>query len=347
MTRARPEQFKIRSNLWYNHPMLLYSAPMAGFTNYAFRELLRLLGGGDLIFTEMVSARSFAEMETRGKEPPDRLWGIREETQPLAVQIWDNDPDTLAHLAHKLAFDFKVSTIDLNFGCPAKQIAGKSASGSFLLQFPDRIGDIVRNVVNAAQPVPVTAKIRLGRTRDTINAIDVAQAVESAGAAGITVHGRTAADMYRGQADWEEIAKIKPKLRSIPLIGNGDIKTVEDALFRIRRYPVDGMMIGRGGIAKPWLFRQIAQTLRGEPVDAEPTGWQISEMIQQHFAVLQRQFCEQTALMLIRKTVCHYAVSQSGARKFRDDVCTAKDAETLFRTIREFFEETPLVKKTV
>ena len=322
--------------------MLLYSAPMAGYTNYAFRELLRLFGGVDLIFTEMVSARSFAEMEARGKEPPDRLWGIREEPQPLAVQIWDNDPDTLANLAHKLAFDFKVSNVDLNFGCPAKQIAGASKSGSFLLQFPERIGDIVRKVADATRSsngtaVPVTAKIRLGRTRDTINAIDVAQAVESAGGAGITIHGRTAADMYRGQANWEEIAKVKSSLRTIPLIGNGDIKTVEDALFRLRNYPVDGIMIGRGCIAKPWLFRQVAQTFRGEPMDAEPSGQQLCDMIHWHFTILQRQFDERMALMLLRKTVCHYAGSQRGARKFRNDVCSAKDAESFFRTTRDFF----------
>ena len=317
--------------------MLLYSAPMAGYTNYAYRELLRMFGGVDLIYTEMVSARSFVELAKRGLEPPSRLWGIREEPRPLAVQIWDNDPDTLANLAHKLASDFQVSTIDLNFGCPAKQVAGKSASGSFLLQFPDRIGDIVQKVADATRPVPVTAKIRLGRTRDTINATDVAQAIEAAGAAGITIHGRTAADFYRGQADWEEIAKVKSKLRNIPLIGNGDIKTVEDALFRIRHYPVDGIMIGRGGIAKPWLFRQIAQTLRGEPADADPSGEQISEMIRQHFAILQHQFSEHVALMLIRKTVCHYAVAQSGARKFRNDVCSAKDADTFFEAIRDFF----------
>ena len=310
---------------------------MAGYTNYAYRELLRLFGGVDLIFTEMVSARSFAELEKRGLEPPSRLWGIREEARPLAVQIWDNDPDTLANFARQLAFDFRVSSIDLNFGCPAKQIAGKSASGAYLLQFPERIGDIVRKVADASKPVPVTAKIRLGRTRDTINAIDVAQAVESAGGAGLTIHGRTAADMYRGEANWEEMSKVKVKLKSIPLIGNGDIKTVEDAMFRIRNYPVDGIMIGRGGIAKPWLFRQIAQTLRGEPADTEPSGQQIGEMIHRHFAVLQRQFNESTALTLIGKTVCHYATAKSGARKFRNDVCQARDAETFFRAVQEFF----------
>jgi len=325
--------------------MLLYSAPMAGYTNYAYRELLRLFGGVDLIFTEMVSARSFAELEIRGMEPPSRLWGIRSEPPPLAVQIWDNDPDTLAHFANKLVCEFNVRHIDLNFGCPAKQIAGKSASGAYLLQFPERIGDIVRKVVDTAKAdgtaVPVTAKIRLGRTRDTINAIDVAQAVESAGAAGITIHGRTAAEMYRGEANWEEIAKVKSQLQSIPLIGNGDIRTVDDALFRLRHYPVDGIMIGRGALAKPWLFRQIAQTLRGgEPAEAEPSRQQLREMIHRHFAILQRQFNEQAALMLIRKTVCHYATSQPGARKFRNDVCTAKDTGTFFRIIDDFFEET-------
>ena len=323
--------------------MRLYSAPMAGFTNYAHRELLRQFGGVDMIFTEMVSARSFAEMEKRGLEPPSRLWGIRDEARPLAVQIWDNEPATLANLAQKLTFDYGVRNIDLNFGCPAKQIAGLSGngggeSGAYLLQFPDRIGDIVRKVADAAGTVPVTAKIRLGKTRDTINAIDVAQAVESAGGAGITIHGRTAADFYRGRADLEEIAKVKPKLQSIPLIGNGDIRTVEDALFCIRNYPVDGIMIGRASIAKPWLFRQIAQALRGEPIDTEPTGTQMMEMIHRNFVGLQRQHNESLALALIRKTVCQYAGSKPGARKFRNDVCTARDSETFFGVIKNFFE---------
>ncbi|MDR1964881.1 MAG: tRNA-dihydrouridine synthase [Planctomycetaceae bacterium] len=319
---------------------VIYSAPMAGYTNYAHRELLRMFGGIDLIATEMVSARSFVELETRGLELPSRLWGVRDEPRPLSVQIWDNNSDTLSELAQRLAFEFKVSVIDLNFGCPAKQIAGRSASGSFLLQFPNRIGDIVRKVVDAAKPVPVTAKIRLGRTRDTINAIDVAQSIEAAGAAGLTVHGRTASEMYRGKADWEEIAAIKPKLKSIPLIGNGDIRTINDALFRIRHYPVDGIMIGRGGIDRPWLFRQIAQALRGEPVDPEPTALELRNLIVKHFNLLKRQFDDHAALILIQKTVCHYAVNQPVARNFRNEICSVKNIETFFHLIDDFFIKT-------
>jgi len=143
--------------------------------------------------------------------------------------------------------------------------------------------------------------------------------------------------MYRGEANWEEIAKVKSKLRSIPLIGNGDIKTVEDAMFRIRNYPVDGIMIGRGGIAKPWLFRQIAETLQGKRTEAEPSGQQIAEMIRLHFAMLKGQFNEQTALTMIAKTICHYAAGKSGARRFRNDICTAKDTTTFFKTVQDFF----------
>jgi tRNA-dihydrouridine synthase B len=310
---------------------------MAGYTNYAYRELLRMFGGVDLITTEMVSARSFVELDRRGSELPSRLWGVRDEQRPLAVQIWDNNPDTLSLLAQRLALEFKVSVIDLNFGCPAKQIANRSASGSFLLQFPDRIGDIVQKVTAAAKPVPVTAKIRLGRTRDTINAIDVAQSIENAGAAGLTVHGRTAAEMYHGNANWDEIAAIKSKLKSIPLIGNGDIRTVDEALFRIKNYPVDGIMIGRGSIERPWIFRQIAQALRNEPVDSEPTTKEIRNIIVKHFNLLKQQFNEHTALFLIRKTVCHYAINRSGAKKFRNEICSAKEPALFFQLIENFF----------
>jgi len=310
---------------------------MAGFTNYAFRTLLRHLGGVDLIATEMVSARSFAELEMRGLDEPSRLWGVREEARPLAVQIWDNQPETLAKFAQQLAEDFKVSVIDLNFGCPARQIAGKSASGSYLLQFPEKIADIVRQTVQAAGNVPVTLKIRLGRTRDTINAVDVAQAAEDSGAAAITVHGRTASQMYTGQADWQEIGKVKRGVRKIPVIANGDIRSVDDALRCLQETAADGIMLGRGGIAKPYLFRQIAQVLRGEPVEPEPDNRFFRELIRQHYELLRRQFSERTAVHILRKHVCHYVVSLRGARMFRNAVGAADNEETFFGFVNDFF----------
>jgi tRNA-dihydrouridine synthase B len=307
---------------------------MAGYTHYAFRNLLRLFGGVDLIATEMISARSFTEMEARRRDLPSRLYGIKDEARPLTVQIWDNNPETLSFFANRLASEYKVSVIDLNFGCPARQIAGKNESGAYLLQYPERIGDIVRRVVGAAAGTPVSAKIRLGRTRDTVNAADVAQAVEDAGAVSLTVHGRTAADMYRGKADWDEIAKIKPKLRTIRLIGNGDIGSAEEALFRLRNYPVDGVMIGRGCVAKPWVFRQIKQSLTaGETALQEPSGQEMSRIVAVHLAALRQQFTESVALALIRKMMCRFISGLPGARKFRNDICAVKSADAFMTLV--------------
>ena len=188
-------------------------APMAGFTNFAFRQIVREYGGAGLQATEMVSARSFVWLDQREAEHPDRLWGILDEPRPLAVQIWDNDPETLAKVGARLAHECRVSVVDINFGCPVRQVSEKAHSGAYLLRDPARVGHIVRRVVQACEPVPVTAKIRLGCTRHEINGGEVAQVVEEAGAAALTVHGRTADAYFKGQADWERIADIKRFLR--------------------------------------------------------------------------------------------------------------------------------------
>lgn len=315
---------------------------MAGYTNYAYREILRRFGGVGLIATEMVSARSFAYMDDQGDDHPQRLQGVRDEPRPISVQIWDNDPDTLARLAGVLAHEYRVDVIDLNFGCPAKQIAGRSASGSALLRDPARVGKIVAEVVRAADPVPVSAKIRLGVARDRINACEVARAVEEAGAAALTVHGRTASDMYRGNADWDEIAKIKPHLRRIPLIGNGDIRSVDEALARLRDTPVDGIMIGRAGLGRPWIFRQIAQALRGEPVDPEPTLREQRELLLEHYVLVRERFGPELAVVLMRKYACDYSTGKPGARLFRSKISRAGSEEEFRATVDAFFptEET-------
>ncbi|MDR1959257.1 MAG: tRNA dihydrouridine synthase DusB [Planctomycetaceae bacterium] len=318
----------------------ILSAPMAGFTNYAFREVLRKFGGAGLIATEMLSARSFACKEANPppyEEALARLWGIREEPRPLAAQIWDNQPETLAHFGEVLVREYRVSVIDLNFGCPAPAIAKNSSSGSWLLKSPEKVADIITQVVKACSPAPVTAKIRLGWTRDTINAVDVAQAAEDAGAAAITVHGRTAQEMYRGTADWEAIAKIKRHLKRIPLIGNGDIRTVEQAVTAFSRYPVDGIMLGRVALEKPWIFRQISQALAGETVSPDPALTEQKETLLEHYRLMCGQFGEEKGTILMRKTAPCYAKGIKGARSFRTAICQAATAWEFLELVDRLF----------
>jgi len=312
----------------------LLAAPMAGFTNYAYRHILRSLGGVGLPATEMISARGFLEMGHREEGFPDRLWGVRDEPRPLAVQMWDNDPGLLAAVGRRLVEVFAPSVVDLNFGCPVKVISQDAKSGSYLLRHPDRVAAIVAQVVEACAPVPVTAKIRLGCTRDTINAIDVAQAVEGAGGAALTVHGRTAADMYRGSADWERIAQIKPHLRRIPLIGNGDLRTPQSVVEAFRRYPVDGVMIGRAGLPKPWLFAQACAALCGAPLPPTPTLAAQRAMLLSHFAMIVQRFGPRKGTLLMRRFACCYAQGCPGARAFRAAVVLATEPDE-FRAIVE------------
>ena len=310
---------------------------MAGFTNYAYRQIVRQMGGVGLPATEMVNARGFLEIDTRRHELPDRLWGVKEEPRPLAVQIWDNDPDTLAAVGRKLARELAVSVIDINFGCPVRVVTERAKSGSYLLRDPDRVGQLVARVVEACRPTPVTAKIRLGCTRDTINAVDVAQAIQSAGGAAVTVHGRTAQDMFRGTADWDRIAKIKPHLKRIPLIGNGDLKTAASVVTAFQRYPVDGVMIGRAALSRPWLFRQVQAALAGQPIPPEPSLAEQQALLLDHFRLLVERFGPRKATILMRKYACCYCQGHRGARRFRQQVCSASNPDDFVHVVEALF----------
>ena len=151
----------------------------------------------------------------------------------------------MAKVGRRVVEDYQVSVVDINFGCPVKQVTEKAKSGSYLLRTPDKMGEIISAVVKACAPTPVTAKIRLGCTRDNINAIEVAQVVEESGAAALSVHGRTAQDMFRGHSDWDRISEIKPYLKKISLIGNGDLDSADKVMHAFKNYDVDGVMIAR------------------------------------------------------------------------------------------------------
>jgi tRNA-dihydrouridine synthase B len=309
---------------------------MAGFSNYAFRQIVRELGGVGLLATEMVSARGFVWMDQHGDCEPQRLWGVKEEARPLAVQIWDNDPVALADLGARLAHEYGVSVVDMNFGCPARPIAQRAGSGSYLLKDPDRVGTLVERVVAVCHPTPVTAKIRLGVARNSINAVAVARAVEQAGAAAITVHGRTAQDRYRGTADWAQIARVKPHLKRMALIGNGDLDSTEQVVDVFRRYDVDGVMIARAALGRPWLFRQIAAALRGERVPPDPTPDEQRRLLLHHFELVCRRFGDRKGTLLMRKYASCYARGRVGAREFRRRVGKVTTPAELTTEVRRF-----------
>ena len=312
-------------------------APMAGFTNYAFRQIVREFGGAGLQATEMVNAKGFVWLDEHECEHPDRLWGVKDEPRPLAVQIWDNDPDTLAKVGSRLAQEYQVSVVDINFGCPVKQVTEKAHSGSYLLRFPERMGQIIERVVAACRPTPVTAKIRLGCTRDQITAIDVAQVVEGAGAAALTVHGRTAQDFFKGHADWDRIAAIKPHLQKIPLIGNGDLDSPAKVIEAFRRYGVDGVMIARASLGRPWLFQQVQAALRGEPIPPEPTIDEQRQLLLHHYELVCQRFGEQKGTLLMQKYACNYAAGKPGARFFRAYVSKVASRQEFLDVVERFF----------
>lgn len=315
----------------------IFQAPMAGYTNYAFRQIVREFGGVGLQATEMVNARGFVWLDEHDCEHPDRLWGIKDEPRPLAVQIWDNDPETMAKVGKRLVEEYGVSVVDINFGCPVKQVTEKAHSGSYLLRDPERMYAIISRLVEACYPTPVTAKIRLGCTRKTMNHTLVAQTVERAGASALTVHGRTAEDFFKGSADWSKISEIKEHLEHIPLIGNGDLQSAEQVVHAFRNYKVDGVMIARASLGRPWLFAQAAAALEGRPIPPDPTLEEQKTCMLRHYDLVIQRFGTHRGTMLMRKFACCYAQNKHGARHFRTHVGKVETPEQFYQVVEEYF----------
>jgi tRNA-dihydrouridine synthase B len=315
----------------------ILQAPMAGYTNFAYRQVVREFGGAGLLATEMIAARSAMWLESQRGENPDRLWGVRDEPRPLAVQMWDNDPDNLAQVGRRLAKDFQVSVVDLNFGCPVRQVTEKAHSGSWLLRDPDRVGMIVRRVVEACDGVPVTAKIRLGCSDACRTGVEVAQRIEEAGASCLTVHGRVAAEFFKGKADWDAIAAVKRSVSRMPVVGNGDIDSAATAVRRLRESGCDGVMIAREALSKPWIFAQAAAILRGDPPIPDPTLDEQRELVFHHYDLVCHRFGVERGTLLMRKFACTYAQGLPGARDFRGKVSRVVTREEFLEVMRTTF----------
>lgn len=252
----------------------VFLAPMAGVTDIVFRKICKGMGA-DLTYTEMVSAKALYY----GSENTEELMKISDEEEYAAVQMFGSEPDIMAKACEKFNEDDKICIIDINMGCPAHKIV-KNGEGSALMKSPKLAYEIVKAVKKASNK-PVTVKFRKGFDEDNINAVEFAKVIEDAGADMITVHGRTRAQMYEGKADWDIIKAVKKSV-SIPVIGNGDIVSGEDAVRMLEYTNCDGVMVARAAMGNPWIFREIKAAINSTQI-IKPTPVEKLDMCIFHY----------------------------------------------------------------
>ena len=278
-------------------------APMAGITNRAFRRLCREAGAG-LYVSEMVTSRALVE---RHPQTLDMVSFAADES-PRSVQLYGVDPAVMGEAVRIIVDEDRADHIDLNFGCPVPKVTRKGG-GSALPWKRDLFRDIVRSAVSAsAGRVPITVKMRKGIDDEHLTFLEAGRAAAQEGVAWVSLHGRTAAQMYGGTADWDAIAELKTHLAPLgtPVLGNGDIWTADDALRMVERTGVDGVVVGRGCLGRPWLFGQLAAAFAGAPIPGDPTLAEVLVMLRRHAELLCVDYGEQRGCRDIRKHMAWY-----------------------------------------
>lgn len=301
----------------------VFLAPMAGITDRPFRIICKEYGAG-LVCTEMVSSKGLFYKDSK----TDLLLNTKDEKRPIAVQIFGNDIEAMKYAAEYVS-NF-ADIVDINMGCPAPKVV-KNGDGSKLLLNLDLVENIVSEVVKSAK-VPVTVKIRKGWDSNTIVAVEVAKRIEKAGAAAITIHGRTRDEFYSGIADWDIIKQVKKSV-NIPVIGNGDIKSKEDAIKMFEYTDVDGIMVGRASLGNPWIFKEIISNKKINISNKEKL-----DIILKHISLEIEEKGEITAVKEMRKHVSWYMKNCKDASKFRDVVNRIDNREELEKCLMEYFK---------
>ena len=307
-------------------------APMAGISNTSYRTIIKEMGAG-LIYAEMVSDKAIMFDNDRTIE----LLKMRESERPIAQQIFGSDEDSFVIAAKKIVELMHPDILDINMGCPVPKIALKSQAGASLLKDPDKIEKIVRSVVNAVD-IPVTVKIRSGWDSNTINCVEVAKRIEKAGASAITLHARTRAQGYSGSADWSLIKKVKEAV-SIPVIGNGDIKTCYDAKKMLEETGCDAIMIGRGVLGNPWLIKECVDYLEDGTLPQRVSAKEKMQMLKRHFELLCKDKGEKLALLEIRTHALWYIKGLPGSASIKNQICQTKNSTELFNILNNYIEE--------
>jgi nifR3 family TIM-barrel protein len=282
-------------------------APMAGVTNYPFRRLCRDFGAG-LYVSEMITARPLCE----GDAKTMRLAGFGPDEATRSLQLYGVDPHYVGEAARRLVGEGRVDHIDLNFGCPVRKVTRKGGGAAIPLK-PRLLANIVRAAVGGAGAVPVTIKFRLGVDDEHMTFLTSGRIGQEEGCAAVALHARTAAQLYDGQARWQAIRELKQAVTRIPVLGNGDIWEAEDALRMLRETGCDGVVVGRGCLGRPWLFRDLADVMDGrEPQNPPPLG-EIVVIMLRHARLLAEWSGEGPAMRAFRRHASWYTKGFRGS----------------------------------